>query len=382
MSGFHHSKEPPPDPPPDPLPDPDELYTTASFQSVFGDPSKSDTRKKLRDQCNSRFAHLQAEFDKEQQLLGLEFEARFARNAVDELKRKWSADLPDLEKSRLRASIAEAKSTLDECVVAYKEKKRKREAPPSTGGSAGGGKADDMNPDDEPVMRPRKRTRVSRRKSDSDSDDCVEVPAEAREAERKQAEAREAERKQAEEVEAARLLKIRAQMDAANLRRVQQRAAKKLLDEAAAREKERLEDEKREQENAKARERRKQAKAGAAMRAEVYGRFFPDHVGVVKYDYTDADLREALRKMMMKWHPDKNMVNGQMCPVATANSQRLLNARRVLLNPEKRAMFDAKPWDVDTNPDDADQTYDCKHRMPAATCPQCHPQGGAGGPGA
>ena len=414
MSGFRHSKEPPPDPPPDPLPDPDELYTTASFQSFFGHPSKSDTRKKLRDQCNSRFAHLQAEFDKEQQLIGLEFEARLARNTVDELKRKWSADLPDLEKSRLRASIAEAKSTLDECVVAYKEKKRKREAPPSTGGSAGGGKADDMNPDDEPVMRPRKRTRVSRRKSDSDSDsdDCVEVPAEAREAERKQAEAREAERKQAEareaerkqaeeveaerkqaeeveaerkqaeEVEAARLLKIRAQKDAANLRRVQQRAAKKLLDEAAAREKERLEDEKREQENAKARERRKQAKAGAAMRAEVYGRFFPDHVGVVKYDYTDEQLRAALRKMMLKWHPDKNMQNGVRCPVATANSQLLLNARDVLLDPEQRARFDAKPWDVDTNPDDADQTYDCKHRMPAATCPQCHPQGGAGGPGA
>ena len=202
------------------------------------------------------------------------------------------------------------------------------------------------------------------------------------EAERKQAEEVEAERKQAEEVEAARLLKIRAQKDAANLRRVQQRAAKKLLDEAAAREKERLEDEKREQENAKARERRKQAKAGAAMRAEVYGRFFPDHVGVVKYDYTDADLREALRKMMMKWHPDKNMVNGQMCPVATANSQRLLNARRVLLDPEKRAMFDAKPWDVDMNPDDAKQTYDCRHNKPHGTCPQCHRTGGAGGPGA
>ena len=321
-------------------------YSTDEYRSFFGPPGKLDTTKALRAQ---------------QTRVGLEFEAKLARANVDDLTRKWSADLPITEKGRLNACIADAKEILDECVAKYancvnprqpsgKGKATTDEAPPSTGGSgsARGGNATYSDSDDEPLMKRQEPVCSVDNVSDDESDDCVVV-------EPKAAEALEAQRKEAKEASAPAPKDKEASAPTPKAGPKAEPKAEPKAGPSSGKRKTRVESNA-EQPSGKGKERAEppaNAEAHAIQAADAANASFDDAPFDLKayaalgLDATcpQQDIVPAYKRLVLYWHPDKNKHPDK--GVATMICDRMFKAKFILSDPEHRRNYDNKAWNID-----------------------------------
>ena len=66
------------------------------------------------------------------------------------------------------------------------------------------------------------------------------------------------------------------------------------------------------------------------------GKNFYEILGVKK-DVNEKELKRQYRKLALKWHPDKNLNNQEE---AKKKFEEISNAYQVLLDPEKREIYD------------------------------------------